>query len=188
MCILCRPPGPSKIYFRAQKADKSDYIPAQLEVLFEYQKQCWTRRESDKRARSSVAHLLHAEAINHVPHNWSYTGESTHRNIGRKALDEPERNQMKTEAYLWGAHKLTWQIPVSLACLCSSFWSSCSCKLITSSLVAGVEETLCLHNCPLSSHSLGGKMESKISSVSLLWASDSVSPLSESSFFFLPIW
>ena len=52
-----------------KRPDKSDYIPAQLEVLFEYQKQCWTRRESDMRARSSVAHLLLAEAIDHVPHN-----------------------------------------------------------------------------------------------------------------------
>ena len=39
---------------------------------------------------------------------------------------------------------------------------------MTSNLVAGVDETLCLHNCPSSSHSLGGRMESSSSSVSLL--------------------
>ena len=35
-------------------------------------------------------------------------------------------------------------------------------------LVAGVEETDCRHNFPSSSHSLGGKIESRISSVSSL--------------------
>lgn len=33
-------------------------------------------------------------------------------------------------------------------------------------LVAGVEDTLCLHSFPSSSHSLGGRMLSRISSVS----------------------
>ena len=32
-------------------------------------------------------------------------------------------------------------MPVSRACRCCSFWSSCSCRLITSSLVAGVLDT-----------------------------------------------
>ena len=35
-------------------------------------------------------------------------------------------------------------------------------------LVAGVEDTLCLHSFPSSSHSLGGRMLSRISSVSVL--------------------
>ena len=91
----------------------------------------------------------------------------------------------------WAYNSLrTWQIPVSRACLCSNFWSSCSCKLITSKRVAGVEETLCRHNWPCSSHSRGGKIESRISSVSLrALASDSESPSeSFSPFFFLPVW
>ena len=91
----------------------------------------------------------------------------------------------------WAYNSLrTWQIPVSRACLCSNFWSSCSCKLITSKRVAGVEETLCRHNWPCSSHSRGGRIESRISSVSLrALASDSESPSeSFSPFFFLPAW
>lgn len=53
-------------------------------------------------------------------------------------------------------------------CLCCNLISSCSCKLTTSSLVAGVVETVCLHNWPSSSHSFGGKMVFNISSVSFL--------------------
>ena len=67
---------------------------------------------------------------------------------------------------------LTGQIPVSLACLCWRLVSSFSCRLMTSSLVAGVLDTLCTHSCPPSLHSRGGRMELRISSVSLLfWAS-----------------
>ena len=74
-------------------------------------------------------------------------------------------------------------MPVSLACLCCSLRSSCSCnvtivtvtitdlalitwRFITSSLVAGVELTDCRHSLPSSSHSRGGRMLSKISCVS----------------------
>ena len=76
-------------------------------------------------------------------------------------------------------------MPVSLACLCCSLRSSCSCnvtiviitilitvsvlitwRFITSSLVAGVELTDCLHSLPSSSHSRGGRMLSRISCVS----------------------
>jgi len=39
---------------------------------------------------------------------------------------------------------------------------------MTSNLVAGVADTDCLQSCPLSSHSLGGRIESRISSVSVL--------------------
>ena len=82
-------------------------------------------------------------------------------------------------------------MPVSLACRCCSFRSSCSCRFITSSLgvveveeqeeveveevveeamhlVAGVEETDWRQSLPSSSHSLGGRIESRISSVSSL--------------------
>lgn len=51
-------------------------------------------------------------------------------------------------------------------CLCCSRISSCSCRLTTSNLVAGVVDTSCLHNCPSSSHSFGGKIVLRISSVS----------------------
>jgi hypothetical protein len=43
---------------------------------------------------------------------------------------------------------------------------------MTSSLVAGVDETLCLQSWQSSSHSLGGRIESSSSSVSLLTLPD----------------
>lgn len=63
-------------------------------------------------------------------------------------------------------------MPVSLACLCCSLVSSCSWRLITSSLVAGVLETLCTHCWPPSLQSRGGRIELRISSVFWsLWVS-----------------
>jgi len=54
-----------------------------------------------------------------------------------------------------------------------------TCKLITSSLVAGVAETDCRHNCPFDSHSSGGRIESRISSVSVFAFVASLSILTE---------
>jgi hypothetical protein len=57
----------------------------------------------------------------------------------------------------------TGHMPVSRACRCSRRWSSCSCKLITSSRVAGVLETYCTHSWPSSVHSLRSAGSAEIS-------------------------
>ena len=51
---------------------------------------------------------------------------------------------------------------------CSSYYTTidtCTCRLDTSSLVAGVLDTHCTQSCPPSLHSRGGKSELRISSV-----------------------
>lgn len=51
----------------------------------------------------------------------------------------------------------TGQMPVSLACRCCSFRSSCSCRCTTSILVLGVLDTCWIHSCVSSTHSLWHK-------------------------------
>ena len=58
----------------------------------------------------------------------------------------------------------TGHIPLSLACLSISFWSSISLSLATSTLEAGWWLTYWMKCFPVSTHSLGGKMAFKISS------------------------
>ena len=60
---------------------------------------------------------------------------------------------------------LTGQMPLSLACLSINFWSSISLSLATSTLVDGVWLTYWMKCLPVSTHSLGGKIAFKISSL-----------------------
>eukprot|EP01139_Manchomonas_bermudensis_P001289 Amastigsp_a1687_218.p3 type:complete len:128 gc:universal Amastigsp_a1687_218:470-87(-) len=59
----------------------------------------------------------------------------------------------------------TGQSPVSLALRCWSLRSSCSCRVMTSRRVAGVDETFCTHSWPSSSNSEGGRIALRMSSV-----------------------
>mgnify|MGYP006104862213 CR=1 FL=1 len=60
---------------------------------------------------------------------------------------------------------LTGQIPLSLACLSISFWSSISLSLATSTLEAGWWLTYWMKCFPDSTHSLGGRIALRISSL-----------------------